>query len=140
MPESILIPIDGSKGARRGATHALELASANAADVHLLFVVEDRIHGGTPALSTEELYLETVERNAERRLAAVSAQARERGVEATVVCRRGNPCDIIPSYAREHGIDTIVMGRHGAVSGRRNHHRACIDVVSNTSDVPVVTV
>lgn len=140
MPDSILIPIDGSKGARRGAKHALELASTNTADVHLLFVVEDRIHGGTPALSTEELYLEAVERDAERHLAAFSDQARERGVEATATCRRGDPCDVIPSYAREHGIDTIVMGRHGSVAGRRNHHRGCIDVVSSTSNIPVVAV
>lgn len=140
MYESILLPIDGSKGAQRGIDHALDLATEHDAALHALFVVEERIHGVTPALSSDELYLETVEQRGESCLHEVVVRARESGVDVTPVCVRGDPRDVIPAYAREHGVDLIVMGYHGVAAERRPHLLGCVDTVSGTSTVPVVAV
>ncbi|MFC4357871.1 universal stress protein [Halobium salinum] len=140
MYESILIPTDGSKGAQRGVDHALDLAAEHGATLHALYVVDERVHGTTPALSSDELYLETVEQGAETFLGEVVAQARAQGLEALPACIRGDPCEVILHYAREHDIDVIVMGHHGMVPERRPHLMGCVDEVSEVSEVPVLTV
>lgn len=139
MYESLLVPVDDSKGAQRGVDHALELAAEHDAVVHVLYVLEDAVHGTTTGFSSEELHVERVERDAELLLEDVLGRMRARGVEGTTSVYRGNPCDVILSYARDHDIDAIVMGRHGVVA-RRPHLRGCVDEVSNGARVPVVSV
>lgn len=140
MYESILIPTDGSKGAQRGVDYALDLATEHDAAVHALFVVDERVHGRTPALSSDELYLETVEQEAEAFLDEVVVLARGHGVDALPACIRGDPSEVIPAYARENDIDVIVMGHHGMVPGRRPHLMGCVHEVSEVSEVPVLAV
>jgi nucleotide-binding universal stress UspA family protein len=140
MYDTILIPTDGSKGAQRGVDHALDLATKHGATLHALFVVDERFHGRTPALSSDELYLEAVEQKADAFLDEVVVQALDHGVEAVSACIRGDPCTVILDYARSHAIDVIVMGHHGMVPERRPHLMGCVDEVSEVSEVPVLAV
>lgn len=115
-------------------------AKAHGAAVHALFVVEERLHGSAPAFSSDELYLETVEREGETRLDDVVARGRENGVDVTPVRFRGDPYEVVPAYAHDHGVDVIVMGHHGMIAERRPHLLGCVDRASKTSAVPVVAI
>lgn len=119
MIESVLIPTDGSKGAERGVEHALEIAENYDATLHVLYTVDERTHGQTPALSSDEIYLEKKEEEGDEVIDEVVAEAGERDVETRTACVRGFPHETIVEYATGHDIDLVVMGVHGTRARRR---------------------
>jgi nucleotide-binding universal stress UspA family protein len=140
MYTDILIPCDQSEGSRRGVEHGLRLAEDYDATVHVLFVVDERIYGATPALGSDELYLEEVQTRGETALEQVAAVGEAHGLDVEVACRRGIPEEEILAYAVEREIDLVVMGGHGTVPHSRPHAKACTDRVLKTSAVPVISV
>ncbi|MGM0592549.1 MAG: universal stress protein [Halobacteriota archaeon] len=139
MYRRILIPTDGSAGARKGAEQGLTLAAESDATVHTLFVVDDRVWS-TPALSSDELFLEQVEAQGEDAMAVIAQQAEELGLETERACLRGRPDEVIRRYAAEHDIDLIVMGLHGQSKHPRPHPGSCTDSVIHRASVPVLPV
>jgi nucleotide-binding universal stress UspA family protein len=140
MYEDVLIPTDGSEGAKRGVEYAIDIASKYDARVHTLYVVDERIYGGTPALSSDELFLEELEKRGDEALDEVESLARERDLEVTKVCKRGIPHEVILEYADEHDIDLIVMGRHGRGEHGHPHIGSSTDRVVRLAEVPVLPV
>jgi nucleotide-binding universal stress UspA family protein len=65
MYEHVLIPTDGSEGAKRGVEYGLDLAARHGADVHLLYVLDETVYE-TPALSSGELFIEKRQEAGER--------------------------------------------------------------------------
>lgn len=113
MYDRILIPFDGSVGAHRGMDQGLDIAEETGAEVHAMFVVDERRFGDSPAISSDELFLEHVEVDGEARLAELVTEAEARGLAVATACRRGNPAECLIEYAMEHDIDLIVTGLHG---------------------------
>lgn len=140
MYEEILIPVDGSEGARRGVEHGLDIASQYDARVHTLFVVDERIYGGTPALSSDELFLEELEQRGTVALEEVARLAADYGVTVVTECKRGIPHEIILKYVDEHDIDLVVMGRHGISRHGHPHVGSCTERVVRLAEVPVLPV
>lgn len=118
MISNVLLPTDGSKGAQRGVEHALEIAESYDATLHVLYVVDERTHGLTPALSSDEVYLEKLEEDGMEVLGDVVVRAEERAIETKTECVRGMPHEAIVAYAMENDIDLIVMGIHGTGENR----------------------
>lgn len=139
MHDTILLPVDGSKGSMRSVDRALSLATEHDAVVHVLFVVDERRHGTTPALGCDELYLEQVESDAMATLDAVVAQAAMRGIATVKACARGVPADEIQRYVAIHDIDLVVMGHHGTRLGH-THRGGTIDEVRHDAGARVVEV
>lgn len=137
---TILVPTDGSRGARRGIRHGLDLARRYDATVHLLYVVDEHTQGSTPALSSDELVLEKIEERARRELDDVVAEAEELDVEVVADCVRGVPHDSINRYANSADADLIVMGVHGGERGSRPHVGSTTDRVLREARVPVLPV
>lgn len=137
---NVLIPTDGSKGARRGTEHALDLAEKYRATVHLLHVIDEGSVVNTPALSTDELAIEKLEEAAEARMTEVVDAAEEAGLETVCACKRGVPHETIIEYAEENDIDIIVMGIHGEARTARPHVGSTTDKVLRTSRIPVLPV
>jgi nucleotide-binding universal stress UspA family protein len=140
MYEDVLIPTDGSEGAKRGVEYAIDIASKYGATVHTLYVVDERIYGGTPALSSDELFLEELENRGDEALDEVEAKAKEFDLEVARACKRGVPHEVILEYTDEHDIDLIVMGRHGQAEHGHPHIGSCTDRVVRLADVPVLPV
>lgn len=138
--DRILIPTDGSRGSRRGVEAALELARDHDADVHVLFVVDERIHGSTPALSDVELVFEQVEDRGRAVVDEIAEQCGERGLDVVGSVCRGITHEEIKRYADEHDVDLIVMGLHGLSAHSRLHEGGTIDRVQRSTAVPVVSV
>lgn len=140
MYDSGLAPTDGSEGARRGVARAIDLASEHDARRHLLFVVDERVHGTTPALGSGELFLEAVTGRGEAVLAEAATEAQAVGVETVTTCVRGTPAEAIVEYAAAHDVDLVVGSCHGTGERCRPHVGSSTDRVLRGTPVPVVPV
>ena len=139
MVNNILVPTDGSKGAERGVEHALELAEKEGAKLHTLFVVDERIYGQTPALSSDELFLEEIQTRGDKILEQIVRQAERRDIEATAECVRGVPHEMILKCSQQNNIDLIVMGQHGLSKSRSPHLGSSTDRVTRLGAIPVIS-
>ena len=139
MYDTILIPYDGSKEARRGAEHGIDLATAVGADVHALYVID--LPGAPRALSIrddEEEMREEYRTYGEDVTNEICDLATDAGLECTTAIKSGSPGEEIVEYAEDEGIDAIVIGsayqgRFGSLLGSTS------EKVVRTSSVPVVT-
>lgn len=140
MYESVLVPTDGSEVANRGIDHALDLAEAYDATVHVLAVVRaDQDYGviGPGATgSLADAHRDTTERDA----SDAAAAARERGLDVEATVESGSPYLAIVEYVRDHDIDVVVMGTHGRGGVTRLLAGSVTEQVVRRSDAPVVTV
>lgn len=121
MFKHILVPTDGSKLAARGARTAVRLARGLGAKVTALYVMFPYVPPSyteatlyyAPGRSSKDAH-RLYERDAEKALAAVAAEARKAGVRcATRRVSMGQPWQAILRTARSAGCDLIVMGSHG---------------------------
>lgn len=139
MYESILIPFDGSKEARKGAEEGIELAAALGATVHALYVIDIPGAPRTVYLSSDEDELrDEYKQYGEEVTGEICEMAEAAGVECVTAIRTGKPSEDIVEYAEEEGIDAIVLG-----SAYQGKFRAILgstsDKVVRTSTVPVIS-
>jgi nucleotide-binding universal stress UspA family protein len=140
MYENVLVTTDGSEYAERGVDHALDLAEKYGATLHVVYVVDERRHGRTPALSSYEAALEKVEEEGEEIAEDVVEDANELDLPVTVSILRGAPHEEILRYVDAHDIDIVVMGKRGATGVERPHIGSVTDRVIRESPVPVLPV
>jgi nucleotide-binding universal stress UspA family protein len=138
MYDHILVPTDGSAGAVAAAEHAILLAEAFDATVHVVHAVDTAALGGAA-----ERYPELEEafgrrgREALRPIEDVAAGSGRSIVTETV---RGTPHEAILRYAEEHDIELISMGTHGRTGVSRFLAGSVAERIVRLSDVPVLTV
>jgi len=112
----ILVAIDCGEASKRALEHARTLATCFQGSLHLLCVVQDPFSlPWAPAAPHEELtsLLGRMQRDASAHLEHLLAPDERRTYCATLVTRVGRPADEILTYARDHAIALIVMGRDG---------------------------
>lgn len=140
MYDTILIPFDGSDEARRGAEHGIELAASVGASIHALYVID--LPGAPRTVyvrDDEEQMREEYREYGEEVTNEIREKAGEVGVDCTTAIKTGSPAQEITDYAKENGLDAIVLGtafqgKFKAILGSTS------DKVVRTSEVPVVTV
>lgn len=142
--KKILVPIDGSDGAKRAATYAGELARLARASVQLLRVHSPEIYqlsvlSEIPPLTDFE-YLEVMEKQMNDpakdpafAAAHTAAGEVEAGIGDHIVW--GQPAEAICDFAREQAVDLIVIGSRGrsafsalvlgSTSSQVLHHAPC---------------
>lgn len=139
MYEHMLLPYDGSKEAKRGATHGIELAAELGSTVHGLYVID--LPGAPRAMALrddEEEMREEYREYGERELTALEKIAAEHDVGFESHMRTGSPSDEIVDFADDEGMDVIVMG--SAYRGRLgNLLGGTTDRVVRSSPIPVIT-
>jgi nucleotide-binding universal stress UspA family protein len=131
--ERILVAIDGSQGAQRALTKAIELAQLTGASLTALAV-----EGPLPAYAATIGEVDEVKRQKDTFFTQVGQTAREQaeavGVQIDVDVRPGHAAELITSYARDHRADLIVVGHKGHFLGdyllgstadRVAHHAHC---------------
>ena len=133
--EQILVPTDGSDAATKAAEHALDLAVALDAGVHILSVVDIASLGPDVRSILQEADDEVTDA-----VESLAATARERGITSVeTAVEDGNPADGIRSYIDDHDIDLVVMG----TTGRRGVEKILLGSVAETTvrtaPVPVIT-
>jgi nucleotide-binding universal stress UspA family protein len=139
MYEHMLIPYDGSKESRKGATHGIELAAQLGSTVHGLYIID--LPGPPPAMSLRddaEKLPAAHREHGEEQLDELGEMAAEHGVEVERHMRTGSPSDEIVDFAGEEEVDVVVMG--SAYRGKLgNLIGGTADRVVRASPVPVIT-
>ncbi|ELY44617.1 universal stress protein [Natronorubrum sulfidifaciens] len=133
---SILVPTDGSDAARAALERALAIADREDAVVHLLTVMDTS--DGPLSFGIADVH--ELEASKERLLEELTASADRYDVEVTGAVRRGRPADEILSYADEHEIDQLVLGRTGRGAVTEALLGSTADRVVRTATVPVLVV
>ena len=147
----ILVPLDGSELAEKALPMARYLASSSGATIHLIEVVtrqpelEAARGGGDFGVQASEMARDLAHQLVESRLAwgkeyleGIADQLKSEGVEAKTAIKEGAAVENIVDYAREHGIDLVVMSTHGYGGFKRLLMGSVTDGVIRSCEAPVL--
>lgn len=120
--KKILAPIDFSKYSMQALKGAWELARDTGAELHLLHVITahnllgiEAIGPSSREIAREAAMLEQVEEE----LARIKRDDLENSKKVTTAVAVGSPVIKISDYAKDNGIDMIVLSTHGRSGGER---------------------
>lgn len=111
--ENVLVPTDGSRAARRAAEQAISLVKECGGTIHALYVLDMSDAEAADSSSSVGDIWGRLEEKGVRLVTAIEELATEAGVRCAVEVRTGTLEDEICEYARDEGVDLIVMGRRG---------------------------
>jgi nucleotide-binding universal stress UspA family protein len=141
--QRILCPIDFSETSRHALDHAAALARWYEAQISLLYVhpvlAITSMSPGLPLMPG--VMLTPVDRAAVA--ASLEAFAKDEvgaGLSMTREVLEGNAASEIATYAREHGMQLIVLGTHGRSGFERLAMGSVAEKVLRTAECPVLTV
>jgi nucleotide-binding universal stress UspA family protein len=144
MYKRILVPLDGSPTAERGALEAIRLATGQPATLFFLHVVDDfRMLVEMTSVRSYDEMLKGLRHYGLEVLAKARHAAEAAGVHRESLLREvtnERVAQVIVDQAKQHECDLIVMGTHG----RRGFNRIAMgseaEQVARTSPVPVLLV
>jgi nucleotide-binding universal stress UspA family protein len=138
----LLVATDFSPASQPAFEEACRIASDSGARLVVLhaYQIPTLASMKNAPASLYEDFERAVRSDSERRLDALIAQARSRGVAANGLLRQGLPDEEILDAAEKEGIDLVVLGTHG----RRGASRVLLGSVAGRvvcrSTCPVLTV
>ena len=137
MYDPVLVPTDGSDHAVRAGEHALALARAFDADLHVLGVADLQAAAGLFAAGgVDDAFVARVEDGA--REAVETTLAALDDPPATTAVVEGRPARTILDYAAEVDAGLVAMGSHGHRGVRRVLSGSTTEAVLRRSEVPVL--
>jgi nucleotide-binding universal stress UspA family protein len=114
MYKKILAPLDGSELAKKGLEEAEKLAKCFGAELVLFQVVPFMPIYGSPELVTPLIIDEKQKEAAEQYLANLCEELRKKDFKVTATVKTGQQVAVeIIDFAKENGVDLIVMSTHG---------------------------
>jgi len=131
--DGILVPTDGSQGAKAALEHGIEIASKWDATLHTLYVVDAHLGRSGPLLEP----LRDEKRQTVRDVEVAGTQA---GLTVVTEIVEGNTHEEILDYVTRYGIDMVIMGTHGRTGLDRVVMGSVTERVVRRSPVPVLTV
>jgi nucleotide-binding universal stress UspA family protein len=139
----VLVPTDFSEPSAKAVLYGQALARSFGASLHVLHAVEEPLAQGWDAYGFPALLPERraqVLADAQRRLEeVVPPPERDRQPTELVTCL-GDPRQEIVRFAKERGIDLIVMGTHGRGGVAHLLLGSVAERVVRTAPCPVLTV
>jgi nucleotide-binding universal stress UspA family protein len=144
MYKKVLVPLDGSELSRCVLNHVTALVKeGSAGEVTLLTVVQ-----------VDTRYVEFYGQNfdidamrkalldsAKESLAKIASQLNSEGIKVkTEVLEANSPAYKITDYAKESGMELIIMGTHGYTGLKKMLMGSVASVVLNSSPVPVLLI
>jgi len=113
---NVLVATDFSEASASALAYGRELARTFGATLHVLHAVENPVMwAGPESAGVDFARLQAdLEASAQKQLAALVTADDRRELGARTIMRTGNsPAFEIANYAKEAGIDIVVMGTHG---------------------------
>ncbi|AXG10821.1 universal stress protein [Haloplanus rubicundus] len=135
--DAILVPTDGSDCSEAAAAHAVDLALATDAALHVVHVVD----AGVLPMDGSGAVFDELQRAGQRALDSVVERAERAGVStirASVLS--GTPYRAITDYADAEDVALVVMGTHGRTGFDRYLLGSVTERVVRLTDRPVLTV
>ena len=153
MFSNILVPLDGSEFGDKALPLAQDLAKSSGATIHLIQVISrqpefEAMHSrGGESPTVLEMEIDSARRLIDARttrgkghLEAVATQLQSDGIKVETAIREGAADENIVEYAKERGIDLIVMSTHGHGALRRFFIGSVTDRVIRSCETPVLIV
>jgi nucleotide-binding universal stress UspA family protein len=113
MYDRILLSTDGTAASDDATSHAIALAEATDAVLHVLYVVDEAVvtaYSGDEFVDEAEGPEHGLEEQGEETLSAVRSEAQSAGVEVVEAIRHGRPAETIVEYGDENNVDLLVLG------------------------------
>lgn len=144
MYTTIVVGTDGSETAAVAWRHAIELAKAGGATLHIVNAYQPANTYGMAlaGIAADESAIDTeLEAHAEKVCAPVAAAAEREGVRHEVHQIPGNPSDALITIAESVKADLLVVGNRGMSGVRRvlgsvpnniSHHAPCSVLIVDT--------
>ncbi len=114
MYKKILVPLDGSELAERALVEAEQLARMFGSEIILFEVVPFMPIYGSPELVTPLIVDEKQKESVEAYLAKVAGGLKQKGFNVSSMVKTGQQVALeIIDFAKERGVDLIIMCTHG---------------------------
>ena len=143
MITRILVPTDFSEPSDAALAYAKALAAQFSASINLIHVLEDSVATGVFGTETyvpeAPEYSTALRADAEERLATRLTPAERAKFNARTELVFGPSAQAIVDYARDRGIDLIVMGTHGRTGIAHALMGSVTERVVRTAHCPVLT-
>jgi nucleotide-binding universal stress UspA family protein len=139
----VLVPTDFSEPSAKAVMYGQALARSFGASLHVLHAVEEPLAQGWDAYGFPALLPErraAVLAEAQRRLEEAVPQLQRDSQPTELVTTLGDPRREIVRFAKERGIDLIVMGTHGRGGVAHLLLGSVAERVVRTAPCPVLTV
>jgi len=139
--ERILVPVDFSTSSQVAVDHAIGLARATGAEIHLLHCYPVSPGIATPyGPALPDVVFQSIREGAERRLAEVRRRVEEAGVTVSAHLTPEAAAFAIGETAEELGVDCIVMGTRGLSGLKHILLGSVAERTVRTAPCPVFTV
>jgi nucleotide-binding universal stress UspA family protein len=114
MYKKILVPLDGSELAEKALVEAEQLARVLGSEIILFEVVPFMPIYGSPELETPLIVDEKQKESVEAYLAKVAGGLKQKGFNVSSMVKTGQQVALeIIDFAKERGVDLIIMCTHG---------------------------
>lgn len=133
--DTVVVPTDGSEISEAAAAQTIEVAAAAGAEVHVLYVIDNRPYDYDEAPGSVTGLLEE---GGEQAIENVASMARDRGLSVSTNSLRGRPEHAILSHARNVEADLIGLGTRGAARGGERIMGSTTARVLRGSSIPVL--
>ncbi len=120
--QKLLVATDGSKYSMAAASEAMGIAKRSGAELLVISVVLSETASPFDIVHTEmqhEMIAQKEFREGEKNVNDLLVIAKQEGVKVEGLIIEGRPYEAIVEYAREKGVDLIVMGSHGRTGMER---------------------
>lgn len=118
MYETLLLATDGSSDADAALDHAIELAAATGATLHVVSVVESRTAYDNAIIDPEEVRA-NLRSDANDTVERAEAAAAKAGIECHTAVEEGSPPERILDAIERTGADAVVVGATGRSGFKR---------------------
>jgi len=130
MYDRILLSTDGTVASEEAETHALELAAAHNAVLHVLYVVDEDVvtaYSGDEYVDEAEGPEHGLEEHGEQTLSELRHRAEEADVDIETSMQHGRPAKTIVNHADDCDADLLVLG----TKRRPDEYRALLGSVTD---------
>lgn len=141
--KKILVPCDFSDPAVQAFKTAVEFAGKSDGEVVLLNVIELPVmHESVlmPTLSFEEAFIKDMKEHAEKNFKKMIDKWAKEGPRVTSFIEFGGTTPTIRDFIKEHEIDLIIMGTHGASGVKEFFIGSNTEKIVRTAEVPVIAI
>mgnify|MGYP000250465852 CR=1 FL=1 len=138
--EQVLVTTDGSEHAEAAVDHAVAVADAYDATLHVLSVVDISSVAAGPTAGPPMDLLDQFREQGVEATDRIAERARDAGVEVVTEVREGFPGPGLLDYADEAEIDLIAMGTHGRTGVDRLLLGSTTERTIRRAKVPVMSV
>lgn len=141
--KKLLVPCDFSAPSLHAFQFALDVAAKSNGTVHVLHVIElPVLHDSVlmPVLSFEQDLMNELKDKAEKEFKVIGKKYNPNHVKVISEVQFGKVSDKIRQYTKEHEVDAIIMGSHGASGMREFFIGSNAEKIVRQSSVPVLVI